>query len=170
MYHWQNFDSKGHFPRLEKPSREPHHHWFPSFCSKFFQTHSHHLEKYSWLENFAKAVLPMTVWLKCAHSHLSKLQSNSSLRNPASYPYWLWFSSINAFNHSWPSKKILSVPETVYIKTFWFKPASSFSSFAGAKTDFEQRKKIICLFHTSLFSKYRRLTFLSAWMEGAIES
>ena len=37
----------------------------------------------------------MTVWSKCAHSHLFELHSNSSLVKPASYPILLWFSSKN---------------------------------------------------------------------------
>ena len=67
-------------------------------------------------------------------------------------------------------KKIVSVPETVYVKTFRLEPASSFSIFVGAKTDFEQRKEIICLFYTRLFSTNILLTFVSARMKDATES
>ena len=48
----------------------------------------------------------MTYWLKCAHSHVSRLQSNSSFSKPASYPFILGFSSTTC--NLPPESKILS--------------------------------------------------------------
>ena len=65
-----------------------------------------------WAKDFTKSsILPITILSKFAHSHLLKLQSNSSLVNPASYPFLLSLSSImwhlayaeNTLERSWNS-------------------------------------------------------------------
>ena len=91
-----------------------------------------------WAKDFTKSsILPIKILSKFAHSHLLKLQSNSSLVKPASYPFLLLFSSVICLVPLQPTQKtLLSVPETVDLLTFWFSPASSFSIFLGTITHF----------------------------------
>ena len=115
----------------------------------------------------------MKNWSKFAHSHFSKLQPYSSLIKPASYPFVLKLCSIICLlpwiSHRPKSHKILSIPKTVYMMTFWLNLASFLSIFVEAVTYFRQRKNVVSFLYSSLFSTDVFLAFMSARMKNATQ-
>ena len=79
---------------------------------------------------------------------------------------------ISQWNYHWFFKKkiIPSVPETVYIATFWFTLASHSSNFFCTHTDLSQRKDKVIFFLPTLFANLHINASSLAWVERATRS
>ena len=116
----------------------------------------------------------MAYWLKFAHSHVSKLQSNSSFSKPASYPFILAFSSITCIlppgarvknlKRSWDSwhDDILARVCIVFVDFRWSK------SLFQVKIEYYQFFSIRFVFHGHIFGLDQFLNgkYISAVLAG----